>query len=284
MLLGGKPLHLILIRGSFLEPKRRNGSTMNNQNNGIAADSSSDDWLHLGQWKYRQFFERLPDVPENPVVREIEEYIDERRLDEHPFFQLAIDSKAVLALWASQELVMTNAFSQIVLRAASLIPNVHARAVLAEIAFGEHGAARRGFAKHAHPQLLDQLRASINLDPMAIKPAIPTRDFISRLVSHLANPLSALAYIGVGNERLIIPEYSAIKKCFAQQWPECNYEPFLKANLVEDITHSKLCYELASMLIKSEEESREFKAAAIASIESRFQYFDGLQSIVEDEF
>jgi hypothetical protein len=255
---------------------------MKNESNLVLTDSTVDDWLLMSHWKYSLFFNRLLDVRENPVVREIERYINERRLDEHPFFRLAFNSKAVLSLWVSQELVMTNAFSQMVLRAASYIPNVHARAVMAEIAFGEHGTARRGFAEHAHPQLLDQLRASINLDPALIEPAMPTRDFISRLRSHLTDTLTALAYIGVGNERLIIPEYAAIKKCFAHQWPECDYEPFLKANLVEDITHSKLCYELASMLIQSEEDSRAFKAAAIASIESRFQYFDDLSAMAED--
>jgi hypothetical protein len=254
--------------------------------NNRAVESASfvgDDWLHMGEWKYSLFFDPLSDVAEHPVVREIEQYIEHRQLDEHQFFRLANHSKSALVLWATQELVMTNAFSQLVLRAASCIPNVHARAVLVEIASGEHGLSRRGIAKHAHPWLLSQLGSSIDLDLVQVSPAEPTRMFIRRLASHIDTLLNMLAYIGVGNERLIIPEYTAVKKCFAAQWPESRYKLFLDANLNEDISHSQLCYLLASMVIKSERDAESFRSAAIASIDSRFEYFDGLQALVESE-
>jgi hypothetical protein len=248
-----------------------------------SASLVADDWLHMKEWKYSLFFDPLSDVPAHPVVQVIEQYIEHRQLDKHPFFELARDSKSALTLWAAQELVMTNAFSQLVLRAASCIPNVHARAVLVEIASGEHGFSRRGIAKNAHPWLLSQLGSSINLDLVQIAPAEPTRMFIRRLTSHIDTPLNMLAYIGVGNERLIIPEYTAVKKCFSEQWPESRYKLFLDANLDEDISHSQLCYLLASMLIQSVQDAESFKSAAIASIDSRFEYFDGLHAIVENE-
>jgi hypothetical protein len=235
--------------------------------------------LSLDSWRYAELFEPLTGSSTHSVVDRVEAYVESVELQHHPFFAQAAVSKSALTLWVSQELVMTNAFSQLVMYAASRITNVHARAVLAEVAYGEHGRAKRGLAKASHPWLLNQLRDSIGLSTTAVKPEKPTRDFIQRLASGLHSPLASIAFIGVGNERLIVPEYEALRSCFQELWPTANFEPFLQANLTEDITHSRLCYELASMLIRTDEHAIQFEAASRASVDSRVQYFDDLLAL-----
>lgn len=234
------------------------------------------DMLMLDAWNYRKFF--LPtDTPMHPVVDEVEKYIVSRDLSRHPFFGYARRDRGALELWLAQELVMTNAFSQIVLAAASRVQNVHVRSILVEVAAGEHGHVRSGVAKRAHPWLLHGLRDSVGLPMEDVKPAAPTIEFIRRLEeSSRAHPLAALAWIGVGNERLILPEYKAVKECFAVTWKDADYEPFLQANLTEDVVHSRLCYTAASTLIANEDDARYYYDQAVASIEARWSYFDAL--------
>ncbi len=237
-------------------------------------------WLGIANWRYSKFFDRMPE-PRFDLTDGLERLVADAALEKHEFFARAHQSTAALRLWVSQELVMTNAFSQIVLRAASQIENVHARAILAEIAYGEHGRARKGFAKRAHPWLLDQLRESVGLLKEEIRPLAPTVGFIGRLVDRICDPLEAVAFIGIGNERLIAPEYEGIRSCFENLLPKADFEPFLRANIDEDITHSRLCYELAGFLIATENERRRFLDAAKESIESRITYFDELTQLTK---
>jgi hypothetical protein len=241
---------------------------------------SAFDRLRLSDWRYEDWFLPAPEAGLHPVVSDVESYVESRHLDSHPFFELARHSEPALRLWVCQELVMTNAFSQIVLFAASALVNVHLRAALTEVGFGEHGTVRGGVAKRAHPWLLNQLRESMGIPMSDVIPAPATVAFIERLALAATEPLSAVAAIGVGNERLIIPEYTAIKHCFESCVPHVNYRPFLDANLNEDIGHSELCYQLASALIALGEEAQAFLAAAIASVESRVRYFDELAAMV----
>jgi hypothetical protein len=212
----------------------------------------------------------------HPVVQEIEDYINSREFDSHAFFQVASESKKALALWVTQELVMTNAFSQIVLLAAAHIHNVHLRSMMVEIASGEHGATKGQLAINSHPYLLDKLRISLGIMPSEIRPRKPTIDFLRRLHSQLTDQITAVAAIGSGNERLIVPEYKAIKRCFALLYPDAAYEPFLQANLSEDILHSRLCYIIATEMIALGADANKYFAAAVNSVESRSQYFDEL--------
>jgi hypothetical protein len=250
--------------------------------NRIADLNATLSWLGLEDWQYGSFFDPVA-PPETDLTEALEELVLDAKLDEHPFFDLAARTQSALWLWASQELVMTNAFSQIVLRAASQIGNVHARAVLAEVAYGEHGRVRSGLAKRAHPWLLEQLRASIDLTRSKVAPAQPTINFIERLASRITEPLESVAFIGIGNERLIAPEYKAIRRCFQALFPLAQFEPFLKANIDEDIVHARLCYELGAILSKSSADEQRFLEAAAASIKSRVIYFDELLAIAEDD-
>lgn len=239
------------------------------------------EYLGLATWRYDRYFEAPKlGLDLHPVVNEIEKYVETRKLESHSFFDIARSSRHALRLWVSQELVMTNAFSQIVLRAASGVPNVHIRAILTEVAFGEHGLFRKGAAKNAHPHLLDQLRRSIELDEADVKPTEPCMKFLEQLAANCCDTLSAIAAIGVGNERLIIPEYNGIRLAFSAQWPDANYEPFLKANIDEDIGHTKLCYQAASLLITNDVAADKFLGAAINSVDARWHYFDGLVALL----
>jgi hypothetical protein len=238
------------------------------------------EWLGLDDWDYAAYFDPAADASScTPIDDEVERYIEEVELEKHPFFDRAISNRSTLALWVSQELVMTNAFSQIVLSAAAQCRNVHARAVLTEIAWGEHGRMRNLVANRAHPWLLEQLRESVQLPREQIRPLDPTIAFIERLSAQVGNTLDAVAFIGVGNERLIVPEYTAVERCFEALWPESDFKPFLQANLDEDIWHSQLSYILANMLISNNAERQSFLAATQDAIGSRVRYFDELLDV-----
>jgi Iron-containing redox enzyme len=231
-------------------------------------------------WSYEEHFS--PPKPSNrhPAVDVIEDYISQIDLKSHPLFLAANSNKSALNLWITQELIMTNAFSQIVLEAASSIRNVHIRSILCEIAFGEHGKFRNGLAAKSHPWLLHLLRESVGIKPSEIKPLSPTIDFISRLKSYCSTSLGAIAAIGVGNERMIIPEYTVILESFGNIYPDAEFAPFLNANLDEDIYHAELAYKAASSLIISDDLENEFINVSISSIRSRMTYFDELSILM----
>ena len=234
--------------------------------------------IDLDHWHYQEHFLPPDQCDQHPVVDQIEAYIADKDLASHPFFTLAATDPQALELWLSQELVMTNAFSQIILAVASKVENVHIRAVLTQIAYGEHGNTREGVARRAHPWLLHKLANSVGLTPDSVKPREATINLISRLAAASATEaiLPAIAWIGVGNERLIIPEYSAIEKCFSKILPRATYEPFLQANLKEDVLHSRLCYQVACSLISCEADAALFYREAISSVDARWAYFDAL--------
>lgn len=242
-----------------------------------SSQGATPEWIGLADWDYATFFDpATAKLSCAPINDEVERYVEEAQLEKHPFFDRAISNRSTLALWVSQELVMTNAFSQLVLGAAATCRNVHARAVLTEIAWGEHGRMRDLVAKHAHPWLLEQLRESVHLPRDVVCPLGPTIAFIERLSAHIGDALEAVAFIGVGNERLIVPEYTAVERCFEALWPDSDFKPFLEANLNEDIWHSELSYILANMLITNNNERERFLVASQEAIKSRVEYFDEL--------
>lgn len=238
--------------------------------------------IDLNGWTYDDHFASPGEGELHPVVDRVEDYIVRRDLGSHPFFARARASKAALEVWVSQELVMTNAFSQIVLAAASRIGNVHLRASLTEVAWGEHGRFRKGGAYKSHPWLLHRLRQSVRLVPSRVRPIQATRVLIDDLQRAIDVPIRAAAAIGVGNERLIVPEYTAIRECFEVMWPDAEFVPFLKANVTEDVVHARLCYEAASSMIRLGASADEYYEAAVASIESRWTYFDALLDHVDE--
>ncbi len=176
----------------------------------------------LKDWDYSTFFSIPGSIDTWDVVDRVERYVVNKHFDKHPFFDVARQSVDALYLWLAQELVMTNAFSQAVLYATSRIRNVHIRASLASVAYGEHGRVRNGIAKGAHPTLLDALRESAGLRPASVRPVQPTIDLIGLLCASLDDPICALAWIGIGNERLIflsMKRFGNASKHFFQSRP-----------------------------------------------------------------
>lgn len=241
------------------------------------------DMLRLDEWCYGSWFD-APIATGLPSVRPAAERLAaDAELEKHPFFICALaDPRAVLC-WLTQELIITNAFSQLVLAAAAVLPNVHHRSILAEVASGEHGKFRDGAARAAHPSLLERLRTSIGIERSDVKPLAPTVHFLSRLASRIPDPIASVAFIGVGNERLIEPEYTAVEKCFDRHFPDASYRPFLHANVNEDILHSNLCYDLADALIETEADRDRYISEARLAIASRVQYFDELLKLTVEQ-
>lgn len=250
---------------------------------GPARPASTVALLHsaigLDDWSYDRYFRPWINRDWDKAIPSIEAYIASISWSGLPFFDHAYKCPELLKLWTSQEIITTNAFSQAVLAAASTIPNVHLRAVLSTVAQGEHGwVDSEGHATDSHPWLLHLLRESLNIPAGAIQPIRVTRDFICFLEDSVADPISAAATIGVGNERLLIPEYQEIEACFEAQLPDARFKPFLHANLTEDEIHYRLCYDAATHLIGMEggAAGRDFEAVAIDSINIRINYLQGL--------
>jgi len=87
--------------------------------------SDKDDrrYLRLDEWTFEDWFLPLPAMEQQPVIKRIEHEVEAADIGNHPFFRLACRSRPALELWVTQELVISNAFSQIVLAAASRIVN-----------------------------------------------------------------------------------------------------------------------------------------------------------------
>lgn len=227
-------------------------------------------------YRYDDWF-RPVSIGERPdAVKEALAYADGCGISSHEFFQIATSSPAALRLWVSQELVVTGPFSQELLRLASHLPNVHTRAMLMVVINGEHGRVTRGCARRSHPWLLDQLRASMQMQQNAIWPCEETQEFLERLHADIETPLTGLAAAGVGNERLILSEYTAIKASFSNGWKSADYEPFLNANIGEDLMHSEILSDVAASLIANDEDAELYYDAAVRSVRSRITYYDHL--------
>ena len=231
-------------------------------------------------WNYDEWFAK-PAALQHKALKDAEAYVKEIRLDKHPFFTIAQRSVDALLLWTKQELVMTGPFSRIVLRAASMVENVHIRSILMEVAHGEHGKLDGVFAKASHPWLLHLLGESLQIDKDSVTPLPETSAFLLGLEADLQHPLSAIAGIGIGNERLIIQEYTAVKRCFRAVLPQAVFEPFLNANLEEDVGHSRLCSLAAACLIKNDSDASFYLNAAKKSVDRRVSYFDALRARCE---
>lgn len=237
-------------------------------------------------WTYRDFFDQPIHRSWDKCIPDIESYVGSINWRSLPFLRWARIHKEALRLWTSQELLITNAFSQVVLTAAGAIKNVHLRTVLCTVAQGEHGLVdAEGHAVDAHPWLLHLLRESMETSVRTIVPLEATSSFVKAMVESVASPITALAVIGVGNERLLIPEYQEIESCFREVWPTAYFSRFLQANLKEDQIHYRLCYDAASRLIAIEGGStrRRFIDAAIASVDSRVEYLKKLSDHFEAE-
>lgn len=228
------------------------------------------------QWSYSDWFEPSSASDAHQVIALGEEYVEQVAIENHEFFVLASHSVEALKIWVGQELVVTGPTAKLMLRLASMIDNVHLRSRMAAVAWGEHSIPKNGIARRAHPWLLHRLGISLGVDSEAVSPLPETIAFLECIAMDCYAPLPGVAAIGLGNERLIIPEYTAVKRSFAQAAPETTYEEFLNANINEDVRHSALLREVAAVLIDSGADPNEYLSAGKRAVDARIGYYDRL--------
>jgi hypothetical protein len=113
-----------------------------------------------------------------------------------------------------------------------------------------------------------------------VQPLPETLEFLRLLEGEVKSVIRGLAATGIGNERLILAEYTSVKSCFAACWPSSDYSRFLDANIGEDLRHSEILADVASILIAQGANGEEYYAAARQSVDSRVRYYDQLASRV----
>ncbi|MGH3717233.1 MAG: hypothetical protein ACRDRI_00005 [Pseudonocardiaceae bacterium] len=192
-------------------------------------------------WSYSEHF--IPPAESNwshPAIGDAEKYVVDTAIENHPFFDVAASRVEALRLWVSQELVVTNAVSQCMLRVAALMSNVHVRTRMVLVIDGEHMGFKNGVARGAHPWLLHGLRESLEIAQDSIVPLLETQVFLDQLNAESTDALRGTAAIGVGNERLLIPEYTAVRTAFEKGAHDSSFKGFLNANILEDTEHTRL--------------------------------------------
>ncbi len=90
------------------------------------------------------------------------------------------------------------------------------------------------------------------------------------------SPLAAIGALGIGSEKLLIPEYVAARKSFEKGWPECEYQTFLDANIEDDTSHAVLMSKAAGALIALGSDPEHYLEGARVSIDARMSYYTTL--------
>ncbi len=222
----------------------------------------------------RDYFDPVkPDIDRSFV--DVAEALErEAKIEEHPFFTLARGSRAAVILWASQEAIVTNPFSQVLFRVLSNVKNVHVRSILLPVVHGEHSPLRHGIADRSHPWLIWRLCRSLGISEMRATKAIV--EFIGVLEVAADNPMRALGVLGIGNELMLLAEYRAVEACFDAVCPEADYRDFLQANIGEDETHTKLIGDAAAALTEFGHSAADLIAGAQEGVDARVRYYDTL--------
>src|SRR4051812_5334440 len=99
-----------------------------------------------------------------PEIAQAAQFAHKAHIDEHEFFERAGTSQEFVRTWISQELSITNAFSQLLLRIASMLSNIFLRVHFLEVALGEHGdpdAAQ--LSALPHPLLIERAAKTANI-------------------------------------------------------------------------------------------------------------------------
>ncbi len=229
-------------------------------------------------WSHSEWFGTHAAGTGHPVVEKALAVADDSRIGEHPFFTRASRSTAALRLWITQEMHVTGPFSQLLLHVAASIKNVHTRTRVVEVAYGEHGRMKGSVAEQAHPWLLDRLRRRVGIPPDEVIELPETAVFLEELRKECSGSLPrAVGALGVGNERLVVWEYSAVKRAFMNAWPGAGAGEFLDANIEEDTRHSALMLQAADGLIDSSRDADEFYEGAVSAVASRLRYYDAME-------
>src|SRR5215469_9780630 len=233
-------------------------------------------------WTYRDYLE-VPDFDfEIPEIREAESYLTEVAIDRHQFFECAAKQPEYLQLWAEQELIVSSLFSQSLAEWIGRLDNCYVRRVVLSVLVGEHGEGSLG-ATGAHPVLAESMCVSLGtkLDRIVASPA--TVEFVAEMKTATRHVMFGAGFLGIGNERMLIPEYSAAMRCFEIILPKASYKPFLLANIHEDSLHSELIERATRGLVSLGYDPKGFLDGAWTGVNSRVRYFDKLLEICEKE-
>jgi hypothetical protein len=240
--------------------------------------------MSLSGWSFDKHFrsaqQNAADAAQFPAIIEARLLLSRCEIGEHKFFSYAANHREALMWWTSQEAVITNHFSQVLFRLLSTIENVHVRSILAPVVVGEHSALREGIAYGSHPHLLSKLVVDIGIDPNSVVPLPMTVAFANALEGCVKEIPYALGFLGVGNEAMLVPEYTAIEAAFSRHYPRDVYRPFLRANIEEDINHKNLMEIAAANCINNPHESELYINGARDGINARIKYYNDLYDYV----
>jgi hypothetical protein len=231
------------------------------------------------EWRFADHFTPLHPGKFAREVRSVSKLADESGIENHAFFDLAALDRRALEFWSAQEAVTTNAFSQLLLLCCAHLPNVHARATFLPVIAGEHHELRSGIASRSHPWLLKRLCESLQVDVRRISPAPCTLLFIKALADCVVDPLSGLGALGVGNERMLVPEYTAVESAFRTCIPTADFSGFLNSNINEDVGHSALLEALGTYLVGSATDLEKYTKGARIGVNARLHYYDHLRDL-----
>lgn len=213
----------------------------------------------------------------HPAVVDAMKSVEDIQIGAHPFFEVASGERNLLKLWVEQELHVTNPFSRMLLNLAGSLPNVHLRSIAVAVAAGEHGRVGNGCASSSHPWLLYELSQAVGVDVDQSVMLVGTRAFVESLsISCSESVIAAVGALGVGNEALLVPEYSAILETFNDSWPEANASRFLMANIAEDTAHAEMMATLASVLLSLGASEADYRRGVSRALNSRIEYYDSL--------
>lgn len=237
-------------------------------------------YVEAETWSFNDFFDQLPIVEDHikshPAIVAGRNILSQAQIGNHAFFAFACKNRRALEIWAMQESVITNHFSQILFYLLSQVRNVHLRAVLMPVAAGEHSPVRNGIAYNAHPHLLSKLCKDLNIDVSTIVPLPFTLAFAQLLTDCTKSLLYAFGVLGIGNEALLVPEYTAVERAFSCHYPSEVYRRFLRANIEEDKSHANLFEIAATCIMKSEADQQSYIQGARDGVSTRISYYDFL--------
>lgn len=231
-----------------------------------------------GDAEYAQM-PRLVDTPTE--IREAIAYQEDARVDEHPFFDYATSSAPALTLWAEQEYFTSATFSQVLALWVSTIDNFHIRTMVMPVLTGEHYVDVSDAARRCHPNLARNLCLSLGLDISSSTAIEPTLNFIDAMQASALSPLFGAGFLGVGNERMLVPEYGAVKACFVQCLPNADFRPFLDANIEDDKWHHALIERAATAMVSQGFNAADFVEGTKQGVDARLSYYDELLEFVQ---
>jgi len=236
-----------------------------------------------GDWKFEEYFSALDNKhadTNNAVILQARRILNDCEISKHQFFVTARKNSNALRVWAAQEAVITNHFSQVLLCFLSQVKNVHIRSLLMPVIAGEHSEIKKGLAYGSHPNLLAKLVQDLGISTSEIRPIECTVQFANALDRSTLNWFEGLGFLGIGNEAMLVPEYEAVETAFAHHFERSIYRPFLRANIEEDKSHSDLMDQAAMFTISSEADASKYLEGARSGVASRLEYYDRLLEAV----